>query len=662
MRLFLRFLEFMEYINPFELLQIHTGAADEPTVFDEKYLRRARRRLLTEADLEGSLQFKKISLTKNEIAAALDELDDDDRFENHKLIYESRLLLNFLNDGDSEIFDTADGSKISDYCTNFDFIAKPFSNKFNILFTDSFFESNDWQIENMSLFLSFVDDVYHEDCYESVEAHLKEQVDEYETLLSDVEKSDANFSHNELKEITTKISDAVYPETLNALPDYFQIKRDQLAHLIDQIAAYLYNNFKETENALWLSQMADEIEITSLNRTRIRENKEFFEKKSAQLEFAKRLEKIERVASIASQLKAIRGEFSFRFAANVRDNLLGNRIYIGGIKKQIQEILDFTEINNLSEELDFTGKIRDEIAVELKGLSVVSYNFADDLDFALWLLEMALQIRVSPEIYGKLLKSKNQLLGKLSQKPKVKYASVSEKFYTNEESLPQPEINSEQYKTNSAPPNFGRNKSSHSNADFGKYHSASPFEQEPVSSFSSSQRRLFYCIVSTVILVCAAVGFYISLQPGAIKPRVNSAELKEISLEPGFNFPIRNSVKLNQVKFKGKILPISPQTKTIDWDVYNQLPSTLKPIIISQVKTFITISCKTGRIAGYYTDGASGSIRECELIVADKTQNAVVGKKTFEEKPPSLKTDHKSKTGEIPYKQIMDYLIGNLEQ
>ncbi len=310
--------KFMLYLNPFELLQTFAGDGGEWLDFDEKSLRRARRRVVAEADLEGTLQLNKTGLSKNEIAAVLDELDDAARFKNHRIIYETKLLLKFLNNGDSGIFDLEDEFEIYDYCADFDLIAASFATRFDKLFAASFHKNDARQIELMSRFLIFVHDEHLDICFKSVEKTFANQLVEYETLLSEVKKKDFNAADS--RTMLTQINAAVNVKTLNALPDYFDLRCDRLADSIDQIAVYLHNNYNETEIASTLNKIAVAIKANSLTRARIEQNKGVLENEVSQLEFTKRLKKIERVAAIADQLKQFAKELNGRFALGAKDN------------------------------------------------------------------------------------------------------------------------------------------------------------------------------------------------------------------------------------------------------------------------------------------------------------------------------------------------------
>lgn len=653
----------MAYLNPFELLENYANGA-ELSGADVSTLRRARRRLLAEADLEGTIRCGKHTLTKNEAAAVLDELDDDDRFENHVRIYDTKLLLDFLNDGNPWIFNDDEEYEIQDFCTNFTHIARPFAEQFSREFLSAYEEYNESLLKDMSRFLASVDDEYHDACYQDLERLLKKQIDDYKQLLADVKNEDAEFDEDDFAALTDEVDYAIDADTLNALPDYFEVNRDRLANLLDQIAVNLHNNFGATATALHFSRLAVQIEVTALNRSLIEENHEILEKTAreatAQQEFERQLQKIERVAAITDQLKKFKAEFVARYVAGARDNLLGNRIYVRGLKDQIQEILDFSAINNLSDELDFVENLRDSIAAELKGLSLVSYNYADDLDFALWLVETALQIKVSPETDGKLLKSKNQLLEKINRRQPLKNASVSEKFYTREKTPAQPSGNASQSGQRQPPPNYQSNahrrQSSGARRDF---QPAAPFNQTANDDYARFQKRLYGGIGAVVLIVAACVA-YVGLQSGSPLSNLN-AGLKEMNSGAGFSLPTRNADALNRTKFKGKILPVDAQVKTVDADFYRQLSPALKPSDFGDVQTFAVAACSTGKMVDYYLRGKSETVRRCDLTVIDRRQNAIVGRKVFEE-PLNAKNERQPSATEIPYRRMVDFLNDNLEK
>lgn len=648
----------MAYLNPFELLQTFAGdGGDEWRDFDEISLRRTRRRVIAEADLEGTLRFKETDLSKNEIAAILDELDDEDKSENHELIYKSKLLLNFLSDGDAAIFDLEDEYDLFDCYSNFDLIAKPFAEQFDKLLAEAFNENDARQIERMNRFTFFFnDDIYEQTCFKSVEKSLATQIEESEELLSEVKAEE--FDADEAEMLLDKISDAVDVETLNALPNYFELRRDRLANTIDQIAVNLYNNHDETEIAFALSEIADEIEAESLTQKRIRHNKGVFKNDLAQIEFAKRLKKIERVAAIAEELKQFTKDLNYRLVSDAGDNKFGNRLFIQTLKKQMQDILDFNEINNLSDEVEATRDLRDSIALELKKISVVSYNHASDLDFSLSLIEMALQINVSSTTYSILLKSKNHLI---SKKPVVHYPLLDEQFslenIISEAKKPKANFGQNNKSGNRNTNDTGRNsnyKHTRTKTNNNKYDTTPSFTYESIEMHSKVRQVLLIAI--GVLALFGGLIIYLNLSSGDKISSFN-AELQKMNSGAGFSVPTKNSEKLNQIKLKRKLLPINAKTKLVDADFYRQMTTDLKSDLFNEIKTFAWIDCKNEQKTVFNPSITTNSIMKCELTAIDKAQNTIVLKRTFEESPTA-----KVKTPEIPYKRIIAYLIENSEK
>lgn len=655
----------MTYHNPFELLQTFAGdGSGEWNDFEEKFLRRTRRRIIAEADLEGTLRFNKTDLSKNEIAAILDELDNEDRFENHRLIFENKLLLNFLTNGDAEIFDLEYEYDLYDYFTDFDLIAQPFAAQFNKLFAKAFKENDAWQIEQMNRFLMFFEDDKHlHTCFKTVEKSLASLIEKYEELLSEVKNED--FDADDVETLPDEINEDIDSETLNALPDYFKLKRDRLAEAIDQIAVNLYNNYGETEIAFDLSEIADEINAEALTEKRVKHNKGVFQNDLAQAEFARRLKKIERVAAIAEELKEFTKDLNRRLVSSAKDNKFGNRLFIQTLKRQIQDILDFNEINNLSDEVEATRDLRDSIALELKKISVVSYNHASDLDFSLSLIEMALQINVSQATYSVLLKSKNHLI---SKKPDIQYPLFDQQFRV--ENITSDAGNSKA--TSGQSHNTGNTNKTGSSGSSNyrqtqsktynrKYDTTPSFNYEPSENTSEFQRILVKVIVGIFALVFSAIIIYFNYSTGDKFDALNT-ELRKMNSGSGFSVPAKNSEKLNQLKLKKRLLPINAKTGTVDPVIYDRMPPDIKTDSFGAVNTFVWIKCPDEQEIIKYNPHKYGLSIKCDLVAVDKAKNAVILRKTFEEEPSSTKRENQNKTPEIPYNRIINYLIENSEK
>lgn len=647
----------MTYINPIELL--HAFADDgELLGLDEKAVRRARRKLLAEADLEGALEFKGISLSKNEIAVILDELDDEDRFVNHQIIYETKLLLNFLNEGDPEIFDLEDEYDIYDYYANFDLIAKPFAIQFAKLFDSAVRHFNASQVDNMSRFLVFIDDDANLDlCLKGVDKFLARVLDEFETIISELK--DEELDSLDIEDIYDGVYFRIDTDTLNALPDYFALRRDRLASSIDQIAVNLFNNYNETETAFELSEIAVEINSESLTHNRIKHNKGVFESDLAQIEFAKRLKKIERISAIAEELKKFTKIVNERFVLGAKDNKFGNRLFIDGLKDEIRSILDFNEINGLPEELDIGESLRDSIAIELKKLSIVCYNCTHDLDFALSLVEMALQINVSSLTYNDLLKNKNKLV---SRKSFVNYPSVNEKHYVNENlsESGNPKTNSGQnIKSGSANKNGTSGSSNHrqnQHATTNKKQYTNPlFRNYEVATQKLEINRIIKKIAAVLVVFFLLAIIYFNYLYNNKLESLN-AGLQKMNSGTGFILPKKTSEKINQVKLKRKLLPINAQTKRVDSSFYDRMAPEVKADLFDDVNTFAWIDCRTEDKYFLYPSYRSSRIMSCDLVAVDKLLNAVILKKNFEEMPST------GQTIDVPYERIIDYLVYTSEK
>lgn len=614
--------------------------------------------------MEGTLRLYHTDFSKNEIAAIFDDLDDERLFENHREIYETKLLMNFLSRGDPAIFDLEIEDEIYDYCSDFDLIAEFFVAQFGKTLADAFRSDNYWLIEKMNRFLFFIDDDVHLNlCFISVEKILVKDTEDFKIFLQKAKKHD--FDEDEIELLFEWIDEAVHPETLNSLPDYFDLRRDTLANLIDQIVVSLYNDDHDPQFLLDLMEIADEIHAESLTRKRIRKNRKYLQEESEKLEFAKKVAEIERVAAAAEELKKITKDLNGRLISSSKDNKFGNRLFISGLKSKIQDILNFNEINNLSEEMDITSDLRDSIALELRRISVASYNHANDLDFSLYVIEMGLKIKVSSSTYNLLIKSQNHLI---SKKPVNIYPKVSEKFRVSE-TFSEDEISKvytgqNRNSKSTTKPRSATNSTYKQTGTNKKKHKAEPlFNYEPADKKTAFQRVVRKLIIALVVVFGVMI-FYFNHSSEDNKLNTFNSELQKMNSGTGFIVPGKNSEKVNQVKFKKKLLPINAKTKLVDSDFYNQMPTDVRADSFSEIKTFVWINCWNalkldypGSKLDYPGSNSYKSIMKCEIVEVDKGQNVVVGRKHFDGKPFS-----QVKTEEIPYNAIISFLIENSEK
>ncbi len=135
---------FTNYVNPFELLNIDSSEDIEEV--DARYIKRQKNLLLQEIDLEdGRLSWlADINIDKSKAIGIVDELNNEKLNEYHKLIFQNKLVLNFLSRGDISFFlaepnDDLEAFKDSLYDSDFEewfsgYFARQFDAVFKLIF------------------------------------------------------------------------------------------------------------------------------------------------------------------------------------------------------------------------------------------------------------------------------------------------------------------------------------------------------------------------------------------------------------------------------------------------------------------------------------------------------------------------------------------------
>lgn len=148
--------------------------------------------------------------------------------------------------------------------------------------------------------------------------------------------------------------------------------------------------------------------------------------------------------------------------------------------------------------------------------------------------------------------------------------------------------------------------------------------------------------------VSLAVRDLFQLQP--FKDRVS-----EYATVPG----LKNRTKSNRYPtkpyIKGKIILIDKSHNKIS-NIYYELPEELRATKPEEVGTIVWLKCGRDKV-GSYTDGEDATVITCQVTVIDKSIPIIVNKTKFKgSEPPQVKERGVSGSGEMPTKDIVDYL------
>ncbi len=219
----------MAYISPFHYLEIDPNRNE----IDSRDIQRAKKKILAEFELMGAEL--KNGLSKDEVMRWIDSLKSEE-LPFHKRIYENKILLNFLENGQVS---TEDWKKQLSPATTephfFDHIFALVSEKYDQLFAEAFKNLDSEKLRKLNGFHLLDTEKRGRYYYTSTVKLLKFQ---YQQLLQ------AHGQVSESKQPAVNLElffKQTYLQALNALPTYFQAMRDELAIALTNLAAELGN-------------------------------------------------------------------------------------------------------------------------------------------------------------------------------------------------------------------------------------------------------------------------------------------------------------------------------------------------------------------------------------------------------------------------------------
>jgi hypothetical protein len=231
----------MQYINPFSILEIPINDGE----FDSRILKRTKKRLLTEFELQGTttIILNGHEMDKNAILKVFQQLEHSNLSTYHLMIAKQPLLNNFLEKGDLLLFQEKDW-----YLSTFNnkgvgyvsFLQPYFSEQFNRHFSKSLGKNNSSNFQLLCQASHFLLDEYKGGCFKNTYRTLMEVVNKLEYLVQKgylIEKNIRPF-----------IMDS-FIKKMNLLPDYFIDIRVRIGRELEELALKVNNQYEKTKFA-----------------------------------------------------------------------------------------------------------------------------------------------------------------------------------------------------------------------------------------------------------------------------------------------------------------------------------------------------------------------------------------------------------------------------
>ncbi len=385
----------MTYINPFELLNFASeNLADANSI----WIKRAKKKLFAEIELSESdtILYDNIHITKSDCNRAIDDLDDTEKKEFHYFIFQNKPLNDFLKKGWLGFFTSFKVESIYKLPAFLDFISPFFSEKYDIILAENYKKSN---LENVKVIISvrpIVNENYIELCFKSLYIFLRDIDNQFVVINKDIQDNKSEFAATNFNSLLPVLQAKLNIPILNSLPAYFQGIRNQIGSTLRSLSIDIHNEpyefyepaFKISEFARSISTdgpvaqnlLKDYVTLKKHYETYVieRQNEELVKKYS--VIFTIYRDYINDVEKLTKQIEnGISPHLTYEFSS---------------LLLWINKNLNIPDLNALPEIFD---KIRQQIALQLRGLSVEIWNKYSYIEPSLRLIVLASTIKVDDE-------------------------------------------------------------------------------------------------------------------------------------------------------------------------------------------------------------------------------------------------------------------------
>ena len=284
---------FRFYVSPFEALNLID--VEDADSLDPKTIQRAKRELLSEIELDGSVSWlDDYRLDKARAIALVDELDDPTKRFYHFAIFQNKPLLRFLTRGEIDHFLYSDDYfpqetlELLDNDPEFgDFISKPFAQQYDLVLDIAINRSQSNIIEALFDGRRWVAAEDQDACYQRAEKWIVGLVEEIRAkrIASETEKSKMSA-----KELGDWLSRHGITSIFNLLPAYFRPKQNELFGEIRLLGVLWYNQHNDAEMSRDILAVCKQFQFKSeeLNQ-RLNEDNKAIRRIIAEEQFVKRL-------------------------------------------------------------------------------------------------------------------------------------------------------------------------------------------------------------------------------------------------------------------------------------------------------------------------------------------------------------------------------------
>lgn len=391
----------MLFINPIELLDLQDKTLEN---LDDETLRKARKRLLAEIDLndDGLYQLKGRALTKSNCAQAIDELEDGRKKAfYHHLARQNRALNDYLSLGDETFFATFELDPIFQNADFVHFVSPYFAYNFERSLSKALRSGDQNSCLSILKTTLLIDADFASTAYKSTVQELEDRIAEIDSLKLDIKAKKWSYTPAKAQEIVLTVKRHFPVAVLNSLPRFFEGELEKVAAAINYLQLAIWDTFDIVDVPFQLLEHLLELNIDSADKKTYQDNYALAKRThDDRVAHAQNAPLLQPWSTLLAELKDMEPRMQQK-KYTPKDALL-----------RIETALDTQALNDLP---SFANSIRNEIASAVRSLSLHAWNEQNDILSSLALIRIALKIITTEEFKKRLLQDETELIA-LEQK------------------------------------------------------------------------------------------------------------------------------------------------------------------------------------------------------------------------------------------------------
>jgi hypothetical protein len=382
----------MSFINPIDALELKSV---DVSSINPEVIKKAKRRLQAEIDLseKGFIDSHGQRITISDTERIVHELEDKNKVEYYHFIANNTSLNAFLTYGKDSFFDSFRYESIYNDEGFLSVVSIHFADRYDKVLLNAYKNAD---INKFKTVLSISPLVLSKDrgsAYKSTIAAIKDNYESISIATQNIIENGKQYSDEEIVNFAKVVRTKLNYELINCLPRYYQNIRNDVAQKVRNVQ--IFNVYDNDKLAYDLIKYALNYTADGLAKSSVEESFNSIKKlHSDRVEEAKYQPQIKKYGELHSALK------------KVIDDVENKKLLPEEAYTKLRNSVSIQEINDTP---DVLWKVRDEIALDFRILSLFSWNNATDIHSALRFIEVALNIKTSELLTKKLEKDKIDL-------------------------------------------------------------------------------------------------------------------------------------------------------------------------------------------------------------------------------------------------------------